>query len=211
MAADRRRTRPAGSIRLIGGQWRSRKLPVPDLPGLRPTPDRVRETLFNWLAPVIQGSRCLDLFAGTGALGLEAASRGAAEVWLVEQDLRAVAQLRENLERLQAGQVRVVAGAVAPLLAQAPARPFDIAFVDPPYAAGLLPAVLADLAAGAWLRPGALVYIEWPQEAAPPLPGPPWRSLRAGAVCCALYHWPGDGLASAGPPGPTVPGEDDSA
>lgn len=190
MAVDRRRPRPAGSIRLIAGQWRSRKLPVPDLPGLRPTPDRVRETLFNWLAPVIQGSRCLDLFAGTGALGLEAASRGAAEVWLVEQDPRAVRQLRENVDRLQASQVRVVAAAVAPILAQPPPQPFDIAFVDPPYAAGLLPAVLADLAAGAWLRPGGWLYIEWPQHEPAPLPDAPWRSLSAGAVHCALYRWP---------------------
>lgn len=195
MKAARRRAGPPGTIRLIGGRWRSRRLPVPDLPGLRPTPDRVRETLFNWLAPVIAGSRCLDLYAGTGALGLEAASRGAAEVWLVEQDARALAQLRENIERLQADQVHLAGGAVEAFLAQSPPRPFDIAFVDPPYAAGLLPAVLARLDAGAWLRPGGLVHVEWPQEAPPPLPGTPWRSLRAGAVRCALYRWPESGLA----------------
>lgn len=177
-----------GAVRIIGGVWRGSKLPVPERSGLRPTPDRVRETLFNWLAPVIAGSRCLDLFAGTGALGLEAASRGAGEVLLVERDPAAVAALRSHVERLRASQVRIHAGDALDLLRQPPAQPFNLVFLDPPYDAGLLAPALAAVRASHWLAPGALVYCEWPPAQPPPLAQPPWRSGRAGSVQFALYR-----------------------
>jgi 16S rRNA (guanine966-N2)-methyltransferase len=183
-----------GAVRIIGGAWRGSKLAVPQRSGLRPTPDRVRETLFNWLAPVLAGSRCLDLFAGTGALGLEAASRGAGEVLLVERDPDAVAALRSHLERLRASQVRIHGGDALDLLRSPPAQPFNLVFLDPPYGAGLLAPALAALGAGDWLAPGALVYCEWPQDQPPPLARPPWRAGRAGSVRFALYrHQPEPG------------------
>lgn len=178
-----------GKVRIIAGTWRGRRLPVADVPGLRPTPDRVRETLFNWLAPVIEGSRCLDLFAGTGALGLEAASRGAAHVSLVERDPRALAVLRANVGLLAAGDtVQVVAADALPWLRSPPSAPFDLVFLDPPYDAGLLAPALAALLAGGWLAPTAWLYLEWPRGAAAPLAATPWRSLTAGQVQCALYR-----------------------
>ena len=145
-------------VRIIGGRWRGRKLPFPDAPGLRPTPDRVRETLFNWLAPVIEGSRCLDLFAGSGALGLEAASRGAAEVMLVEREARLAKALREHVERLKAGHVQIAQADALQFLHGTP-RPFDVVLLDPPFGEDLLPAVLARLDAG-WLAPAAYLYME---------------------------------------------------
>jgi 16S rRNA (guanine966-N2)-methyltransferase len=175
-------------VRIIGGTWRGSKLVVPARPGLRPTPDRVRETLFNWLAPVIAGSRCLDLFAGTGALGLEAASRGAGEVLLVERDRDALAALHGHVKRLRAGQVRIVAGDALDLLRTPPIQGFNLVFLDPPYDSGLLAPALAALRAGAWLAPGALVYCEWPQDRPPPLAQPAWRAGRAGSVQFALYR-----------------------
>jgi 16S rRNA (guanine966-N2)-methyltransferase len=177
-----------GVVRIIGGSWRGSRLVVPARPGLRPTPDRVRETLFNWLAPVLAGSRCLDLFAGTGALGLEAASRGAGEVLLVERDPAALAALREHVERLRATQVRIQAGDALDFLRTAPAQPFNLVFLDPPYEAGLLAPALANLRAGPWLAPGASIYCEWPQDQPPPLAQPAWRSGRAGSVQYALYR-----------------------
>ena len=177
-----------GVVRIIGGTWRGSKLAVPARPGLRPTPDRVRETLFNWLAPVIAGARCLDLFAGTGALGLEAASRGAGEVVLVERDRDALAALHGHVERLRAGQVRIVAGDALDLLRTPPMQGFNLVFLDPPYDSGLLAPALAALRAGAWLAPGALVYCEWPQDRPPPLAQPAWRAGRAGSVQFALYR-----------------------
>lgn len=178
-----------GKVRIIAGTWRGRRLPVADVPGLRPTPDRVRETLFNWLAPLIAGSRCLDLFAGTGALGLEAASRGAAHVSLVERDPRALAVLRANVGLLAAGDtVQVVAADALAWLRSPPSAPFDLVFLDPPYDAGLLAPALAALLAGGWLTSSAWLYLEWPRGAAAPLAATPWRSLTAGQVQCALYR-----------------------
>lgn len=157
-----------GSIRIIGGRWRGTKLAVPDSPGLRPSSDRVRETLFNWLMPKLTGARVLDLFAGTGALGLEAVSRGATRVVLVERDVSLVRNLRETASRLSAqSQVEVVqADALAWLSAQ-PAGAFDLAFVDPPFAGDLwvtaLAALLPRLADDAWL------YVESPTGVEPAL------------------------------------------
>src|ERR1700754_5153054 len=120
-----------GRIRVIGGTLRNSRIEVPDLPGLRPTSDRVRETLFNWLQPVIEGSRCLDLFAGTGALGLEALSRGAASVTFVEREPRLAAALQANLSRLKAGGE--VIGDDAARWLKGSGKPFDLVFLDPPF------------------------------------------------------------------------------
>ncbi len=190
MKAKRSTTIPAtpGSVRIIAGQWRGRKLPVPDLPGLRPTPDRVRETLFNWLMPVNEGARCLDLFAGTGALGLEAASRGAAGVVLVERDRRAAAALREHAARLDASQVHVDCADGLQWLAQPASQRFDIVFLDPPYADRLLAPAWKLLCERGWLAPQAYVYAEWPLMEPSPIGLVPWRSGRAGQVAYALYR-----------------------
>ncbi len=145
-------------LRIIGGEWRGRRLAFADIPGLRPTPDRVRETLFNWLMPVIAGSRCLDLFAGSGALGFEAASRGAAEVTLVESHPAAVEQLRANLRLLNAAHLEVVA-ADALVFLSGPPSPYDIVFLDPPFGQGLLRPCLEHLARG-WLAGEARIYLE---------------------------------------------------
>jgi 16S rRNA (guanine(966)-N(2))-methyltransferase RsmD len=149
------------AVRIIGGQWRRIRLPVPDKPGLRPTPDRVRETLFNWLGQDLSGWRCVDAFAGTGALGLEAASRGAADALLIEQDPTLAAQLRQTVQRLQAATVRVQRGdGVAALRAQG-ADSLDLALLDPPFdAAALFAPALA--AAAAAVRAGGWVYLEAP-------------------------------------------------
>jgi 16S rRNA (guanine(966)-N(2))-methyltransferase RsmD len=152
-------------VRIIGGQWRRTRLPVADKPGLRPTPDRVRETLFNWLGQDLSGWRCVDAFAGSGALGLEAASRGAADVLLVEQDPALAAQLRQTAQRLQAHAdavgVRVQRGdGVAALRAQG-AGSVDLALLDPPFDAAALFASALEAAAAA-VRAGGWVYLEAP-------------------------------------------------
>jgi 16S rRNA (guanine966-N2)-methyltransferase len=183
------RAAAAGKVRLIAGRWRGTRLEVPDLPGLRPTSDRVRETLFNWLMPMLPGARVLDLFAGSGALGLEAVSRGAAGAVLVERDPALAAALRATAARLPGGEVVSVvqADALAWLAAQ-PEASFDLAFVDPPFAAGLWDQVLSQLSTR--LRPDAWLYVEAPNdvEVAPP---PPWRLHREGVtreVRYALYR-----------------------
>ncbi|RMX05930.1 16S rRNA (guanine(966)-N(2))-methyltransferase RsmD [Corticibacter populi] len=182
-----------GEVRIIGGQWRRSRLPVANRPGLRPTPDRVRETLFNWLGQDLTGWHCLDAFAGSGALGFEAASRHAAEVLLVEQDRAVAAQLKANAGRLKAGNLRVQAGDGLLALAQPPAgRPegWDLVFLDPPFAAGLESQALA-LAAGV-LAPEGLVYLESGQrQDATALAAQGWqllRNLRAGAVHAHLLQ-----------------------
>lgn len=160
--------------------------------GLRPTPDRVRETLFNWLAPVIDGARCLDLFAGTGALCLEALSRGAAEVVMVERAAQVAEQLRRNLATLKAQGASVVETDAAAYLQRAP-EPFDIIFLDPPFASTLIEGCAAAIARGGWLVPSGLVYVEAP-AAMQPLPVPPtWelaKSKRAGQVGYHLLRAP---------------------
>ena len=194
---------PSGRVRIIGGRWRGTRLDVPDAPGLRPTADRVRETLFNWLQPALPGARVLDLFAGSGALGLEALSRGAARAVLVERDPRLAANLRATLARLQGGEAGTVvqADALAWLHAQ-PEHAFDIAFFDPPFDAnlwgGVLPAVLPRLADGAWL------YVEAPHgaESAPPAD---WALHREGStreVRYALFRRRGAGPAATLDPDP---------
>jgi 16S rRNA (guanine966-N2)-methyltransferase len=167
-----------GKVRLIGGRWRGTRLDVPNLDGLRPTSDRVRETLFNWLMPALPGARVLDLFAGSGALGFEAVSRGAARAVLVERDAALAAALRATAARLGAGgSIEVVqTDALAWLARGMPAR-FDIAFVDPPFAAGLWDAVLAAVSPA--LAPDAWLYVEAANEAAWSLPAD-WSVHREG-------------------------------
>ncbi len=183
-----RRPSGANQVRIIGGRLRGRRLRFPDLPGLRPTGDRIRETLFNWLQPCLAGSRCLDLFAGSGALGFEAASRGAAEVVLVELSGEAARRLREAARELALDQVRVVQADALQWLGGA-GEPFDIIFLDPPFAAGQLGRCIERLDSGGWLRPGARIYLE--ADAAVGLPGlpPGWtleREKRSGQVVYAL-------------------------
>lgn len=179
-------------VRIIGGQWRRSLLPVADRPGLRPTPDRVRETLFNWLGQQLDGWRVLDAFAGSGALGFEAASRGAAEVLLLEQDPALVASLKASRERLKAQSLQVLRqDAMAWMRAAAPAR-FELVLLDPPFAAGLAEPALQ--AAARLLVPDGLVYLE-SGEALPADPAAlaawglqAWRQGRAGAVHHGLYR-----------------------
>ncbi len=176
-----------GKLRIIAGSLRNSRLAVPDRPGLRPTPERVRETLFNWLMPVLPGARCLDLFAGTGALGIEALSRGAGEVVFVERDVALAAALRANLARLRQLQAPVVCADALSWL-HAPHPPFDIVFLDPPFAQDLWQAAARALAPS--LVPGAWVYVESPAATLPALPAD-WRlhrEGRAGEVRYALYR-----------------------
>lgn len=178
-----------GSVRIIGGRWRGTRLPVPDRPGLRPTSDRIRETLFNWLQPQLPGARVLDLFAGSGALGLEALSRGAASARLIEVDGQLASSLKVLGTQLDAGeQLQVHAGDAVAWLRGAADASFDIAFVDPPFDAGLWDAVLAVLpsrmAAQGW------IYLESPNALAPLLP-PEWalhRENHTRDVRYALYR-----------------------
>jgi 16S rRNA (guanine966-N2)-methyltransferase len=171
-------------IRIIGGQWKRTKLKVADKPGLRPTPDRVRETLFNWLGQDLTGWRCVDAFAGTGVLGFEAASRGALEVLLVEQDSALVLQLHATQAHLQAHAVRVVRGeGVAALRHLSPASQ-NVIFLDPPFDSALYEPALT--AAARALAPGGFVYLEgptlWTDALLAPMGLVVHRHLKAGAV-----------------------------
>jgi 16S rRNA (guanine966-N2)-methyltransferase len=206
----RRETAARGAVRIIGGQWRGTRLAVADAPGLRPTPDRVRETLFNWLQAELRGARVLDLFAGSGALGLEAVSRGAREAFLVERDPRLAESLRATVARLQGGdQVEVVAAdALAWLRAPLHGR-FDLVLLDPPFDAGLWQPVLACL--GPWLAERAWLYLEAPLDAAID-PGAGWTRHREGAtreVRYGLYRHGGRTQAGAATLA-TAPGTDDA-
>lgn len=188
----------ANRLRIVGGLWRSRIVRFPDAAGLRPTPDRVRETLFNWLGQRLAGLSCVDLFAGSGALGFEARSRGAARVVLVERDRRVFEQLRRTAAELGGEGIEIVNADALAWLAL-PGERYDVAFVDPPYASGLAAPALAALEAR--LNPGARVYVEAPADFA--APSARWARLRegaAGAVRFALYEF-------AGAPGGGTPQE----
>ncbi len=179
---------PAGRnrVRIIAGKWRSRQVRFPAAAELRPTPDRVRETLFNWLGQRLDGLACLDLFAGSGALGFEAASRGALRVVLVERDRAVARALRDTARDLEAEGTEVIEAEAMAYLAHAGER-FDVAFIDPPFASGLAERALAILPPR--LNEGARVYVE---SAAPIAAGAPWRALReerAGAVRYGLYEY----------------------
>ena len=172
-------------VRIVGGAWKRTPLVVPDVPGLRPTPDRVRETLFNWLGQALDGKDCLDPFAGSGALGLEAASRGARRVVMVERDRAALAAIRAAIERLRAAQVELVAGDAFETLgrlARAGTR-FDLVLLDPPFGEGLVERALPLLPA--LLAPGARVYVETGVPFAAP---PGWRVERSERTGKVHYH-----------------------
>jgi 16S rRNA (guanine966-N2)-methyltransferase len=189
MHSNKRARAARGRVRIVGGAWRSRRIEVAARPGLRPTPDRVRETLFNWLGQDLAGLACLDLFSGSGALGFEAASRGAARVVLVERDRAALAALARSKAALGADRVEIVAGDAHAYLSRARER-FDVVFLDPPFRQNAVPALLERLPA--LLASGARVYAE---GAAPVEARAPWRELRrarAGEVSCQLLRWEAD-------------------
>jgi 16S rRNA (guanine966-N2)-methyltransferase len=190
--------RPPGSVRIIAGHLRGSKLAVADRPGLRPSSDRVRETLFNWLQAVTPGARALDLFAGTGALGFEAASRGAARVLMVERDPALAEALRANAARLKVDTAGVETADALAWLQRPPAESFDLVFLDPPFDACLWDQALARL--GPWLAPGAWIYVESPAKKQPSVPEG-WRLHREGQtrdVRFALFQsGNGRGQASA--------------
>ncbi len=179
-------------VRIIGGQWKRTKLPVVDLPGLRPTPDRVRETLFNWLGQDLSGWVCVDAFAGTGALGFEAASRGAAQVLLVEQRAALVPRLQALRERLQADAITVRRADGIGALSQCAPGSVDLVFIDPPFDANLWERALAPAARA--VRPGAFVYLEaaeaWSAEQVAAHGLELWRHAKAGAVHAHLLRKP---------------------
>jgi len=193
MSRDRPRQgparRPPGRIRIIGGSLRGSRLDVPDAPGLRPTADRIRETLFNWLAPSIPGARALDLYAGTGALGIEAWSRGAREVVLVERERALADALRDTVARLGAEGAVIVQDTAEHYLAL-PSAPFDLVFLDPPYADERWAEAARLLDERGWLAPDARIYLESPRGTTPEVPSS-WtlhREGEAGAVRYALYR-----------------------
>jgi 16S rRNA (guanine966-N2)-methyltransferase len=181
------RARGERVLRIIGGTWRGRKLRFPAAAAIRPTPDRVRETLFNWLAGAVPGARCLDLFAGSGALGLEALSRGAAHVTFVEHDAAAARELGARLKEWQAPDASVQRADALRFLAGAAGEPYDIAFLDPPFDAQLLePAAM--LLGERWLKDGALIYVECAARAGLPALPPRWRVLKAKQAGEVGYH-----------------------
>jgi 16S rRNA (guanine966-N2)-methyltransferase len=178
-----------GRLRIVAGIWRSRVLEVADVPGLRPTAERVRETLFNWLTPEIIGKHCLDLYAGTGALGLEALSRGAGGVTLVESSPVALACLRRNVSKLGAREAKIEASDAITYLKRCAAQSFDVVFLDPPFGTGRLADLCALLKEKELLKSGAKVYLEQDRAAALPLLPGGWSVLKektAGNVRYAL-------------------------
>jgi 16S rRNA (guanine966-N2)-methyltransferase len=176
-----------GRVRIIAGEWRGRRIAIPDGTAVRPTPDRVRETLFNWLQGVLPGARCVDLYAGTGALGFEALSRGAAEVTFVERDAVLVEALRATARQLKSAPRIVRRDALAFLREPAAAR-FDVVFLDPPYSESIAP--LLEILPP-WLAPGALVYVERGRgEGLPAAASATWvKQSRAGAVDYGLLRF----------------------
>ena len=181
---------PPREVRIIGGVWKRSKLPVADRPGLRPTPDRVRETLFNWLGQDLSGWRCLDAFAGTGALGFEAASRGASEVVLLERDPALIVQLAATKARLDADRVRIERADALQWIARAAPGAFELVFLDPPFD---LPLALPAMAAASRIvATGGFVYVEAPKPVDPAAADAvglePWRASRAGAVHFHLFR-----------------------
>lgn len=184
-------TPSAGELRIIGGVWRSRKLTFPDAGGVRPTPARTRETLFNWLNFHLAGSHCLDLFAGSGALGLEALSRGAADATLVDHTPALAKALKDNLQLLNSTQGQVVCQSVDQFLARPAGQAFDIIFLDPPFRQGWLEKLFPLIASNGWVRPGSWVYVEHESEIATPAVPAQWqlhRQKTAGQVAYNLFR-----------------------
>lgn len=174
-------------VRIIGGEWRGRKLHFPQSPAIRPTPDRVRETVFNWLQSSVAGARCLDLFAGSGALGFEALSRGAAEVVFVDTDPASVRHVAQMLQTLKCNRGTVVQQEAVSYLA-GPAQAFDLVFLDPPFADRVLGPLCARLEAGGWLKPGARVYLEAAAADGEPVLPAGWELLRSKRAGEVGYH-----------------------
>lgn len=166
-----------GKLRIIAGKWRGRRLQAPDRPALRPTPARARETLFNWLRDDILGARCLDLFAGSGALGFEALSRGAAMAVMVESDAGLITALREQAARLDSHGHRIEPAEALDWLQRAACAPFDVIFLDPPFKRGLIAGCCALISEGALLNDHGVVYIEAERGLAPP---PGWETIKQG-------------------------------
>lgn len=181
----------SGTIRLISGQWRGRKLPVLNAEGLRPTTDRVKETLFNWLAADIRDSRCLDVFSGSGSLGFEALSRYAQYVMMIEKEPVSARQLQKNLETLSCQAADVMCQDALSVLAQPCRHPFDIVFLDPPFRKDLLPAAIGLLEEQGWLSDQALIYVEREREITSLTVPETWHLCKekaAGQVCYQLYE-----------------------
>jgi len=209
---DKLKAAGPGSVRIIGGSWRGRRVRFPDSPGLRPTPDRVRETLFNWLQHSIAGTRCLDLFAGSGVLGLEALSRGAREVVFVEQAFAPAQMLAEELKRFHGGAPGSSSGRVVQMSAgrflAAPAEPsggpsggavgsptggpsgspFDIIFLDPPFGLDAVPEYARLIDAGGWVASGGWIYLESACSAGPPAIPSRWRLVKSKSAGEVGYH-----------------------
>lgn len=190
MARSKNKGQPYSQLRIIGGQWRSRKLTFTPVVGLRPTPDRVRETLFNWLEPAIHGARCLDLFAGSGALGLESLSRGASHCDFVDTSSTALGQISQHLDTLGASH----SGSCHPKRAEeflaSTTAPFDIVFMDPPFGLNLVDPVWQLLLASSALATEAWIYLETPTNEAPPPVPENWvlhRDKKAGGVAYRLF------------------------
>jgi 16S rRNA (guanine966-N2)-methyltransferase len=179
--------RDTGRVRIIGGRWRGRRLEFPAIDAIRPTPDRVRETVFNWLQHDIQGARCLDLFAGSGALGFEALSRGAKQVVFVDREPRIGRYLRETLQRLAATNAEVHSAEALQWLGGTAAS-FDIVFLDPPFAADLLPKIVQLLEAGRWLATTAAVYMENDAGRGEPSLPANWRLDKSKTAGQVGYH-----------------------
>lgn len=183
-----------GYVRIISGQWGSRRIPVADVPGLRPTGDRVRETLFNWLQAFLPGSRCLDVFAGTGALGIEAASRGAAYTLLLERNRTAVTALEMFVAGLGNPLVEIRQANALTFLEKREGQSYDIVFVDPPFDLELQQRVMDLLVQHGWLSPGAIVYLESTVKQARGSAPAGWQAYRnktIGEVRLQLFHTPG--------------------
>lgn len=180
-----------GQLRIIGGQWRGRKLMFPSVPGLRPSPDRVRETVFNWLMHSVSGARCLDLFAGSGALGLEALSRGASHCSFVDSSGPACRSIGDHLRTLHCDTAAVANSETRVWLRQTAPQPFDIVFLDPPFRGELLGECCELLESGGWLAAAAWIYVEAASDETLPAVPANWRLHRdrvAGKVAYRLFE-----------------------
>lgn len=183
-------TAPAGQapnrLRIVGGRWRGMRIDFPPIEAIRPSPDRVRETLFNWLQTHISGARCLDLFAGSGALGIEALSRGASAATFVEREPQVGRHLTQTLQRLGATGATVQTQDALRFLERTP-QPFDVVFLDPPFASTLLQTVFSKLPQG-WLAPDAHIYVECPADVPLPPLSPGWTVYRSKQTGQVGYH-----------------------
>lgn len=179
----------SSKLRIIGGEWRSRQLPILDIEGLRPTTDRVRETVFNWLNFEIPGAYCLDLFSGSGALGLEALSRGAADCTFIELNRDVANKIKQNLTVLKSDRGQVINSDALSFL-QTPAHPYDVIFLDPPFRMGLLDTIIPEIAAN-WVKPQGYIYIERESEKSLDSLPQNWhleKEKQAGQLTYALYR-----------------------